>query len=107
MLHFTKFSCVLLLLFIPQRLPRYSVNKILSIKIKLSVCAQNKMRCISCMRFAARDVNEIYGTAFSFAPNIEPSKTIKTRFMAYDKLTISTCMSPHYENSSRKLLENI
>lgn len=28
---------------------------------------------------------------FVLTPNIEPSKTIKPRFMMYDKLSISTC----------------
>lgn len=42
---------------------------------------------------ATHGVNEIYGTCVtcSFVPNIELSKTIKSRFMMYDKLSISTC----------------
>lgn len=67
------------------------MNNTLLIKIKAD--AQNKMRRASCARFPTRDVNEIYGTCvtFSFSPNIEPPKTIKSRFMRCDKLNISTC----------------
>lgn len=62
-------------------------------KIKSRAYAQNKMLRVSCTRPAAHDVNEIYGIRATtpFAPNIEPSKTIKTRFMTYDKLSVSPC----------------